>query len=235
VAVRARRTFPSSLTSRWSIVLAALAGAWLGHLIEYIRVAGWHAGMVDMTSTVHEYYFPAGAGLVGLTVLAGSLAARGWTILRHRLQRAQTGLWTRPGHLPAAAEVPGRPLGLGGTWAVLAALQLAIWVVQENLEAMAAGHAAPMLSVVAGTHSLAPVIQAEVALMVAAGLVVVRRSFHSQRTRIEVIERLVRRKWSRIAPSPPVLTPSRRVPCTPAERWGVHRWQRPPPTGAIAA
>ena len=31
-----------------------------------------------MTSSVHEYYFPAGAALVALAALAGTLAVRAW-------------------------------------------------------------------------------------------------------------------------------------------------------------
>ena len=53
--------------------MVALVGAWVGHFLEFVRVAGWHAGLVDMTSSVHTYFFPAGAGLmvVGLAATAG--------------------------------------------------------------------------------------------------------------------------------------------------------------------
>lgn len=235
MAAPARRCALVSLTSGWPIALAALAGAWLGHLLEYIRVAGWHAGLVEMTSTVHAYYFPAGAAIVALVVLAGAQAARAWRRLSHRLRRAQAGLWRRPVDVPAPDDVHPHTLALGQVWAILTMLQLAIWVVQENLEGVAAGRAAPMLGVLAGAHSLAPVIQAEVALILAVGLVTIGRRFDRQGDRIRVVERLVSRKWSRAATVTPAPTLARGVPSTPAERWGVHRWQRPPPPRVIAA
>jgi hypothetical protein len=132
-------------------------------------------------------------------------------------------------------DAPTGALGVGRTWAVLAGLQLAIWVVQENLEALAAGHTAPALGVVAGAHSLAPVIQAEVALILAVGLVMIRRRFDHRRHEIRAFESLVRNKWSRAASVTPASTLALRVPSTPADRWGVHRWERPPPARVLAA
>ena len=126
-------------------------------------------------------------------------------------------------------------ISLGRVWLILTGLQLAIWVAQENLEAVAAGRTAPMLGVLAGAHSLAPVIQAEVALIIAVILVALGRRFERQGAQIRVVERLVSRKWSRAATVTPAPTPAPHVPSTPAERWGVHRWQRPPPAGAVAA
>jgi hypothetical protein len=223
---------PSGRSPRWSVLLTALAGAWIGHFVEYVRVAGWHAGLVDMTSSVHSYFLPAGAALVVVVTTASLLARRAWIVLGRRLRAAEVGLWRRPKVLPSPPS-DRQPLALGlfRVWTSLTALQVVTWVIQENLEAMGGGHRAPLLGVMSGVHWLAPVMQAEVALILAVVYWVVHRWFAHRRSRLVFVERLVSRRWSPCFGLRP--SPSRTVsiPSAPVDRWGAQTWQRPPPFG----
>lgn len=232
--LRAAKAAPTAAPA-WSIGLTALVGAWLGHFLEYVRVAGWHVGMAEMSSSAHAYFFPAGAALTG--VLAGGflVARRVWVGLGERMGRAQAGLWRRPSTLPAR---PGRgrlrPVSVSRLWLTLALLQGCTYLLQENLEAVGAGRSAPLLGVLSGVHWLAPVVQAEVALILAVAYSIVHRWFVDRRTRVAVLERLVTRRWARACVGVPTLYQADGAAGTPLERWGAQRWQRPPPVPAAA-
>lgn len=222
-----------SVARSWPIGLFALVGAWLGHFFEYVRVDGWHAAVAASTTSVHVYFFPAGIGLLaavaGLTVAGG----RVWRGLRARLSSAE---WARRAGAPlprAAVEVivgRVRRLGWARLWLGLGLLQIGIWVAQENLEAVAGGHRPPWFAVLTGAHALAPVVQAEVALVLACVYSVVRHQFQDLEETVLKVERFVTRRWARAAargcwiPTLPAL-----LAVTPIERWGSQRWQRPPP------
>ena len=119
---------------RWSIALTALFGAWFGHFFEYVRVAGWHVAIAEMSSSVHSYFFPAGAGLMAMVVGAAWLARRLWSRLGKRLRAAEIGMWRRPTVLPATADTgPAGPIGVLGLWLLLSVLQSGTWMIQENL------------------------------------------------------------------------------------------------------
>lgn len=217
-------------SSMWSIALTAFVGAWLGHFVEYVRVSGWQAGLGEMTSSVHSYFLPAGAALMALAVAAAILAHRAWKSLGQRVRAAQIGLWRRPRTLPAASaprreRLPG-PFQL---WLVLTVLQTGTWVIQENLEAVAAGRSAPLLGVLSGVHWLAPLIQAEVALILAAVYWLIQGWFAHRRSRLVMIERLVAQRWTARYGLLPVPSRAASVASTPLDRWGAQRWQRPPP------
>lgn len=209
-------------------------GAWLGHFFEYARVAGWHAGVTAMTDSPHIYFFPAGGALMALVFGVSAGAARAWAHLGHRLRRAQVGLWVGP-----AQPMPDEPtdprqraaprLSLPWVWVLLTVLQVGTWILQENLEAVSSGQPAPMLGVVGGVHWLAPVVQAEVALILAAVYVLVHRVFSRRADQVQVIERLVARRWRRHCPLRPLPPRWMPVASSPLERWGAQRWQRPPP------
>jgi hypothetical protein len=219
----------------WSITLVALLGAWVGHFLEFVRVSGWQAGLVEMTSSVHTYFFPAGAGLVVVGLAAAALARRAWSLLGGRLSRAQATLWTSPGsRLSEPDGRPPKPVGIVGLWIVLTALQVGTWMIQENLEAVALGHRAPLFGVIGGAHRLAPVVQAEVALILAALYVVVHGWFRRRRSQIRALELTIARKWRRGLAPAPVPAGARSIRSTPFERWGATRWQRPPPIGLLA-
>jgi hypothetical protein len=210
----------------------ALAGAWLGHFVEYVRVAGWSSGLAEMSSSVHSYFFPAGAALAAVLFGLVVLARRAWAAIDHRIRTAEIGLWKRPKSMPGASagEVRGH-VGVVGLWLLLTGLQTLTWIFQENLEAIGGGRRAPMLGVVSGAHWLAPVIQAEIALILAASYVLVNRWFTRRRSRLILLERLVTRRWTPNLGLLPVRILPIWATSTPLERWGRQRWQRPPPIG----
>jgi len=224
-------------SSMWSIALTAFAGAWLGHFVEYVRVAGWQAGVGEMTSSVHSYFLPAGAVLMALAVGAAILAKRAWRSLGQRLRSAQIGLWRRPLTLPPGpadrTDRHARPVGPFEQWVALTLLQTGTWIIQENLESIAAGHPAPLLGVLSGVHWLAPLIQAEVALILAAAYWLTQSTFARRRSRLLVIERLVAQRWSARYGLLPVPGRATSVPSSPLDRWGAQRWQRPPPVALL--
>ena len=218
---------------RWSIAFTALLGAWIGHFVEYVRVAGWHAGVSEMTSSVHSYFLPAGAALMALAVGAAILAKRAWRSLGQRLRAAQIGLWRRPLTLPPGpadrTDRQARPVGPFELWVALTVLQTGTWIIQENLESVAAGHPTPLLGVLSGVHWLAPLIQAEIALILAAAYWLAQGTFARRRSCLVFIERLVAQRWSARYGLLPVPGLAASVPSAPLDRWGAQRWQRPPP------
>lgn len=215
---------------RSSILLTAFAGAWIGHFLEYVRVAGWQAGIHDMTSSAHSYFFPAGAALTALVLGASLLARRAWVLLGDRLRAAEIGIWRRPASVPkASAGLPTPPVGLLPLWVALTSLQIGTWVVQENLEAVGTGQHAPLLAVMGGVHWMAPLIQAEVALILGVVYWVIQRWFAARRSRVAFVEGLVFRKWTPCFGFLPTPLHAAAVPSAPLDRWGSQRWQRPPP------
>lgn len=217
---------------KWSVGLMALAGAWLGHFVEYVRVAGWSSALHEMSSSAHSYFFPAGAALTAFIFGVVVLARRAWALLGRRIRTAKISLWMRPKSPPnpSAGDTRGE-VGVAGLWVLLSTLQTVTWICQENLEAIGSGHRAPLLGVVSGAQWLAPVIEAEIALILAAGYVLVHRRFSYRRSQLVVIERLVARRWTPNLGLLPVRIRAAWVPSTPLERWGRQGWQRPPPVG----
>ena len=230
---------PTWTTSRQVFALA-LVGAWLGHFIEYVRVSGWHGGVAQMSGADHVYFMPAGAALVGLVIGASLLLRRAWRTLDDRLRIAEAFLrWPMRRRPPEAAFATGRSgprrgaPGVTNTWIALTLLQTGIWVAQENLESIAAGRHAPLLGVLSGAHALAPVVLAEVALLLTGVYVLMHRTFSAKALRTAAIEHLAVRKWLRCTIS--LAFDAWRVPTsTPLQRWGAQRWQRPPPQLRIA-
>ena len=223
-------------TPAWSVVLTALVGAWVGHFVEYVRVAGLQSGLHEMSSSAHTYFMPAGGALMTLGFVAVLVARRIWAFLGERLRSAEISLWRRPLNLPATRTVrPERPLSLFGLWILLTTMQTATWVIQENLEAVGRGHRAPLIAVMRGAHWMAPLVQAEVALILSVVYWLVQRWFVGRRSELCRLERLIIRKWTAHYGLLPVPRLPASVPSTPLERWGAQRWQRPPPLGAFSS
>jgi len=235
-SIRRRRTGPLTAVSGppwWAVALVAITGAWIGHFLEYVRVSGWHTATSEMSSSVHLYFFPAGVALMAVLAGCGVLARRAWTRLGRRLHRAEMAL-RRP--IGPQLVVPVAPAPARGSivslWAVLTVLQLGAWTIQENLETVAAGHSAPLWGVLGGVHLLAPVVQAEVALILAVVYRLGRWCFHRREARVVALERIVARRWSLrpVSCPPPVETC---VVWAPLDRWGAQRWNRPPPHARV--
>ena len=225
----------STAAPKWSVGLTAFAGAWIGHFLEYVRVAGWHAGIAEMSGSAHTYFFPAGAALTAAGAGGILYARRVWAQLGWRLRRAEAALWRRPAIVPAMSPRDRGPqVGLIHLWLVLSALQVSTWMLQENLETLGAGHRAPLLGVITGPHWLAPAVQAAVALTLAVTYAFAHRLFAQRGSRVVAVERAVTRKWGRSSLSAPS-TCTVRAERTPFERWGAQRWQRPPPPARTTA
>jgi hypothetical protein len=219
----------------WPFALTALVGAWLGHFLEYVRVSGWSSAVPEMTSSVHAYFFPAGIGLLAVVAFGGGALGRIWAVLGRRLAAAEAGRWRQP--TATATVAPARPTrvvrrgpsGVARTTLILTVLQLGIWLVQENLEAVGAGQRAPWLGVLGGVHLLAPVVEVEVALILATVYCFVQRALARRAGAVEVIERFLARRWNRAVERQLAVCPTAAPQWSPLQRWGAPRWQRPPP------
>lgn len=222
-------------------VLLAFVGAWLGHTLEYARVAGARGTGVSPLRSVHADMLPLAAVLTLLAALCGIRAWRAWLALGRRLDAAR-GCLARAlrGHGGQAAPAAGSPLPSGGArWLalslVLAVLQTGIYLVQENLEGVAAGLGLRGLGPVTGVHWMAPLVHVAVAALLAAVAVAGSRRLRARTRRIEVCERLVLRLLGVLAPRPSVLElpPAQWCP-SPVDRFGGLLWRRPPPPSLLA-
>ncbi|HEX4864241.1 MAG TPA: hypothetical protein VFV02_09225 [Acidimicrobiales bacterium] len=219
---------------KWSLALSAVVGAWIAHFVEYVRVSGWQAALGEMHRSAHAYFFPAGAALMAIITVAVLLAGRTWKLLGERLRAAQVGLWKRPAQAVAGGvNATAEPGSLFGFWIVLFLLQTGTWTIQENLETVSTGGHAPLLGVLTGVHSLAPLIQAEIALILAAVNWLFHRRFATRWSRLAKFEQLVAQKWTPHLGLIPVHGRMRRIASTPFDRWGAQRWQRPPPAAVV--
>jgi len=176
-----------------SFALLAVVGTWLAHAIEYARVAGVR-GLVDgLAGPLHTYMVPAGAVIAVLTfcVATGFVRAAGRMKQRRRelKSRLASAFRGRPGTLGAASPpAPSRKVTYRAILAGFASLQLILYLLQENIEAAAAGSAAPGLGAVTGAHWAAPLVHFAVAALLALVVIAIRRVFT---TRLRAIATLV--------------------------------------------
>jgi hypothetical protein len=222
-APRGRRTSTIAV-SPLGVALAALAGAWLSHGFEYLRVWGWGEFGSAAARQVHTYMGPVGLGLVLLAFVGVEVGLRSF----RRLERVLAGL--SDGSVdPAEVHSRGRRFALPMTslLSLVWVLQLVLYFVQENAELRAMGMHQPALSVVTGVHQWA----AGVHLLVAAALVTVLWLVHRPLAQLaeavrQVVAWLVARHTRVVAgASPAPITRS----WTPTERFGRQLWSRPPP------
>ena len=217
--------------------MLAFGGVWLGHVLEHFRVEG-PAGLVhELSHSVHLYMLPLGAVLLVLAALTGVGWVRMASALRQRLERATEGLTraVRGGRArvdptaPAATAAPS----MRGRWLAmtvsLGVAQLLLYGLQENLEHALAGDDVPLLSVFAGAHWAASLVQLGVACVLAACVIACRRRVADLARRIVAVERLAHwltRARVAVLPAPAA---GRVRSFTPLERFGRHLLQRPPP------
>jgi hypothetical protein len=234
-------------------VLAALVGEWVGHSLSYLRVDGLAGLQASLTSGIHDYMIP-----LGLALLAGGVAgATVWTrtglalgrrldrsvALLSRLRRGERLGEPAPGHGAAgrasgrgAAQGPApsfaaRVLALAGP---LAAVQCALYLVQENLERALHGLPGGGLSPVLDGYGAAAWIQAAIGLLLATALVAATRLLSVRQSAAELCERIVRALWQRAVRSSSSPQP-RRSHVIPAQLLFRNAlWCRPPPVPAAA-
>lgn len=216
-------------------VLLAFAGLWIGHTLEYLRVWGT-AGLVDsMTNPVHAYMLPLAAVLAVLGVLFGLRLYRAWQALNNRLEAAAAGMrriWR--GHAgessPPRKERTSPGARLLAIWLPLAAAQILLYLIQENVEAIARSQPAPGFGAITGIHWAAPFVHLYVSLLLACGVRICQILLHRRELVVEHVEGLLRVASRRVRhPLPQRLIPAHRHATAPLDGLGKHLWRRPPP------
>ncbi len=215
-------------------VVLALAGLFIGHTLEYLRVWGSAGVVASMTNPAHVYMLPVAAVLLVLSAAFAVRLARAWQALNDRFDRAGSGIrriWRgRSEHAPPARSARSNAGSrLLAMWLPLAAAQIVLYVVQENVEALATSQRAPGLGAITGIHWAAPLVHLYVSLVLAGTVRICQVLFHRREVAVERVEALLRAIVRRRRAAPPVVCrPAARV-VSPLERVGLHLWRRPPP------
>ncbi len=135
-------------------VLLAFVGVFIGHTLEYLRVWGSAGVVASMTNPVHAYMLPVAGVLVVFSAVFALRLARAWRGLNQRLDSAAAGMrsiWRGRSDAAVAAQSSSTPgTRLIAIWLPLAAAQIALYVVQENVEAVASSRPAPGLGAISG-------------------------------------------------------------------------------------
>lgn len=193
------------------------------------------AGLRSGLGGVHAYMIPTGVALV--LVAAGGAGAwlAAWQALGRRLDSSAAAL-RRLLHSgrPATAPVAASPT-LGARYLALAVpmalIQCGIYLVQENVERLAAGGSSAGVAPLLDSHGAAALIQAGVAAVMAAVVLVALRLLGRRSARVDAMERVIAilcraRRWriprSAAPPARPDVRPARLL-------LGTALWNRPPP------
>jgi hypothetical protein len=215
-------------------VLLALVGVFIGHTLEYLRVWGPAGVVASMTNPVHAYMLPVAGVLVLLSAVFAFRLARAWQALNERLDRAVSGvhrIWRGRNDGVSVSMAPRSTPGtrLLAIWLPLAASQIVLYLVQENVEAVASAQPAPGLGAITGIHWAAPLVHLYVSLVLACAVRICQVLLHRREVVVERVEALLRAIVRRGRSAPCVLARpvTRSVP--PLERMGRHLWRRPPP------
>jgi hypothetical protein len=211
-----------------------LAGLFMAHTLEYLRVWG-SAGVVwSMTNPVHAYMLPVAGALLVLSAIFAFRLARAWQVLNERLDRAAAGvrrIWRGRAEEVSSAQATPPTAGtrLVAIWLPLAAAQIALYLIQENVEALARAQPPPGLGAITGTHWAAPLVHLYVSLLLACVVRICQILFRRREAVVERLEALLRaivrrRRTTAVATFGPI---GRSV--APLERLGRHLWRRPPP------
>ena len=222
-----------------SFALLAMAGLWIGHSLEYIRVWGTRGFTTIAAGSVHAYMLPVGVALALAGAFVSLAAFRLWVRLGRRLDVAKAALTdsllgratrTRPAG-DAALHAPSTTTALLLAWPVLSAVQIGLYLAQENLEAIRVGLPAPGFGAITGVHALAPAVHAVVALVLLLLVAAVARLFRRRTAVIAGIEGRIRRLVARRR-SIEVRRPVASAPAPPLRLLGAQLWCRPPPLPA---
>lgn len=235
-------------------VLLALAGAWLVHTLEYLRVWGTDGLASRLSAPLHLWMIPVGAVLLVIAAAGGVRWVRLHRLLGEQVEQARLALARRLRNQPAAARAPRHhravPAGtraaravlparvsltarLATLWVSLMVTIGAIYLVQENIEAAAASLPRPGLAPMTGIHAAAPLVIAAAAFLLAACAVEGRRRVAATANDVDAVERLLRAlEGLGCAAAEPGAS---RVAAPPAlALLGAQLWRRPPPRFAPA-
>jgi hypothetical protein len=177
---------------------------------------------------------PVAGVLAALSAVFAVRLWRAWQALTHRLDAAAARLrriWR--GHAEATpvrqASASSPAARVVAIWLPLATVQIALYLIQENLEAIAQAQPAPGWGAITGIHWAAPFVHMYVSLLLACAIHICQVLRHRRAVIVERLEALlsieIRRR--RVAP----LEPATSVPwfASPLRRFGRHLWRRPPP------
>ena len=228
-------------------VLLALVGLWLGHTLEYARVGGV-AGLGDvMLRSLHVYMLPVGM-LLALAAAAGAVrGVRLWLGLGRQLAGVRLAVAAALRGRRGASEAPRRAQRAGALatgprsatrllatwWLPLTALQIGLYLFQENVEAAVGGAPAPGLGAITGVHALAPLVHAGVALLLCAAVALARRLLRRRAVLVERATLLLRLLLDRLGSLRPLLPGAVVAGPLPLDRFG-RLWCRPPPVPVSA-
>jgi hypothetical protein len=214
------------------LVAITLAGTWIGHTLEYLRVWGSAGAAHSMAASVHAYMEPTGAGLLALGLLGVLSTAR----LARRLERrlrclcgASVGRHGSMRSVELETDFPSRSSSLPTLLVTVWAGQCGLYLLQENIEASAAGRPLPRLAALGGIHALAAVVHLVVAATLVAALWLARRRVTQL---ADAVQRALERLRCHVIVAPAGPRRPRRA-WTPLDRWGIQRWTRPPPAAVL--
>jgi hypothetical protein len=215
-------------------VLLAFVGLWIAHTLEYLRVWG-AAGIVgSITNPVHAYMLPLLGVLAILGALCGLRLWRAWQTLNQRLARAVLGLrsvWRgQDARVPDAPPLSSPVARLAAIWLPLAGAQVVLYLIQENVEAIARAQPAPGLGAITGIHWAAPFVHLYVSFLLACGTRICQVLLHRREVVVARAEALLRVALRRRRTAPrPVVARAHHPRSSPLDRLGRHLWRRPPP------
>ena len=233
-----------------AFVLLALAGTWLAHTLEYLRVWGTDGLVARLLAPLHLWMIPVGGVLLVVAAAGGVRWVRLHRGLSERVEQARLRLARRLRNLPPPprpvrprrSAVPAGtrargltqvqtlslPARLASLWISLTATIGVVYLVQENVEAAASSMPLPGLAAMTGLHAAAPLVIAATAFLLAACAVEGRRRTATAAADVDAMERLLRslegstrQPTGQTAPLP--VAPRLR------ERLGAQLWSRPPP------
>ena len=214
----------------------ALAGTWLGHALEYGRVAGLRGLAAGLTGPAHGYMPIAGAVVLALALLLGAdamaavrRARRRGALVRHRLRSVLRG---RAAEFAFDRGPDSRPLSARALMVGLAAAQLLLYVAQENIEAGLAGSQPPGVGAIAGVHWAAPLIHIVVAALLTIIVSCVGRLVRTQEAASRRAEALIKRIVQRLGGGTGPRLPAQQSMTSRAPMPGQRR--RAPPARAAA-
>lgn len=228
-------------------VVLALVGVWLGHSVEYMRVGGV-AGLGDaLLHSLHVYMLPVGMLLALLAAAAAVQGVRLWLGLGRQLVGLRLAVARALRGRRDAVEAPagdrrvGPRLGAGrpgirlvaAWWLPVTALQIGLYLFQENVEAVVGGAPAPGLGAVTGLHALAPLVHATIALALCAAVALASRLLRGRAALVERAVALLRHLLDRLGSLAPDLPGAAPPAPPPLDRFG-RLWCRPPPVPVSA-
>jgi hypothetical protein len=177
---------------------------------------------------------PLLAVLVVIGALWGLRLWRAWQALNQRVDLAMLGLrsvWRGQGASAPDPSPQSSPAArLIAIWLPLAGAQIVLYLIQENVEAIARAQTAPGFGAITGIHWAAPLVHLYVSLLLACGTRICQVLLHRRAVVVARVEALLRvaLRRRRSAHPPAGATPDFST-TSPLDRLGRHLWRRPPP------